>query len=258
MTSLVLTTCAIGLLIGTQPAVASSLESIFQSGNRAFATGNTRQAIQSYHQLIKFGVDDPDVYFNLGTAYARLEKYGHAIRCFERAARLQPGDDSIDRNLRLAMETLNSQHAQKFPGAITQTQPPLRYALLRDLTVNTLALAMLFLNLLAFGLLGARAFCSPRPLRLGLSVVSGVAAFALVVSVLLLFAKLGMLGQGRDAVVLKERASLTDRPSIEAIVRGQALQGERALIHEQEGKFYRVTFTDGRRGWMHLKDVGEI
>jgi len=72
-----------------------TLGAMFSGGNEAFFRGDFAAAIGHYEQLVDAGVRDPDVYFNLATAYARHHDLGHAILYFERASRLSSSDDDI-------------------------------------------------------------------------------------------------------------------------------------------------------------------
>ena len=81
------------------PAAAQRLETIFAEANAAYFAGDYDAAAAGYERLVSAGVDDADVSFNLATAHAKARRYGQAIRWYERALWLAPGDDDAERGL---------------------------------------------------------------------------------------------------------------------------------------------------------------
>ncbi len=234
-----------------------SLEAIFHRANTAYNLGHYTNAAKDYQRLIALGVQDPDVYFNLGTAYAKLEKYGHAIRALERAFRLNPSDTRIEKAIALANQMLAERHTQSSEGTLVQYQPPFLHSLLRRMTLTFLGILSLCLNIVCFGLLIIKRIFQRETLNLIATVGSGTTALGLFITGALILAKLGIGGHD-EAIVLHDQASLRQGPTSKATEHGQALEGEHTLVLNKEGEYYLVSFTDGRRGWMHAKNVGKI
>lgn len=66
-----------------------------------YAAEKFQQAAQVYERILKQG-DNADIYYNLGNTYYRLHDIAHAILNYERAANREPGDSDIRFNLTLA------------------------------------------------------------------------------------------------------------------------------------------------------------
>ena len=150
---------------------------------------------------------DPDVYFNLGDAYARLGKLGLAVLDFERASRLAPDDAEIAQALTAARTALGKRRSEQQGEATVQTRPPLIDALVQPYQENSLAGLTLALDALLFLLLFARPRARGEVLRTGLAVGVACAASLLVISGSALFLKRGGGSEGRAAVVLRERVA---------------------------------------------------
>src|SRR5258706_5768809 len=95
----------VSLLIAA-PALADD----FKSANALYDAGKFAEAAAAYE---KIEPKTANVYFNLGNALFRQEKYGPALLNYERARRLAPRDPDILANLNfaqqhLAVEELNS------------------------------------------------------------------------------------------------------------------------------------------------------
>jgi tetratricopeptide (TPR) repeat protein len=237
---------------------AESLTEIFRAGNAALFHGELRGAALCYQRLVDAGVRDPDVYFNLGGAHARLGELGSAIVDFERAARLAPADADIAQALSAARTALGKRRSEQQGEATVQTRPPLVEALVRPYQENTLAVLTLALDLLFFGLLVARRSARAETLRTGLAIAAVSAALLLCITGSALFLKRGGLTEGQAAVVLREGADLREGPDPRARARSTAHEGENARALQRDGAFVRVHTVGGQEGWMHTNDVGVV
>ncbi|GAB4256297.1 MAG: tetratricopeptide repeat protein [Deferrisomatales bacterium] len=68
----------------------------------AYEAGRYGEAAQAFEALAEGGVENPDLYYNLGNAYWKQGDLGRAILWYERAARLAPGDPDLRYNLEIA------------------------------------------------------------------------------------------------------------------------------------------------------------
>ncbi|MEW6775700.1 MAG: tetratricopeptide repeat protein [Bdellovibrionota bacterium] len=90
------------LLLAAFPLRAQASESaaaLYNEGNRLWKEGNYSVAAGKYEEARLLGVRDARLEYNLGCAEARLGDVGRARLAFERAARLDPGDEDVRHNL---------------------------------------------------------------------------------------------------------------------------------------------------------------
>lgn len=91
------------LVLASFPAArAETPEELFERGNAAYQSARYDEAATAYETIVKYGIRDPRVEYNLGNAYFRLGNLGRAILHYERAHRLSPVDGDILANLELA------------------------------------------------------------------------------------------------------------------------------------------------------------
>lgn len=76
--------------------------SMLDSANSAYARGDFEKAANLYEDISKMGFEAPELYFNLGNAYFKLDKVGMSILNYERAKKLSPFDEDLKFNLKLA------------------------------------------------------------------------------------------------------------------------------------------------------------
>lgn len=90
-------------------SVSFGQDSRFTKANTLFQDGKFDEAKNGYLDILKTGVQSPELYYNLGNAYYKTGDLASAILNYERASLLAPGDEDIKENLDLA----NSQIVDK-------------------------------------------------------------------------------------------------------------------------------------------------
>jgi hypothetical protein len=245
-------------VLGARTARAQPIERIFAAGNEAYYRGDLAGAARQYRRLLDAGVTDPDVYFNLATAEARLSHLGQAVLYLERGLWLRPGDETAEQELAIARGALGRRRAEREGQATVQARPPLIEALVRPLSADLLAWLVLGLDVLLFALLLLRPRVRREALRLGLAISSPLIALLLLASAWALAVKGDWFTEGRAAIVLREGAELREGPDAGAQVRSSVHEGQSARLSRTEGSFVRVQLAGGDRGWMKQSDVAAI
>jgi hypothetical protein len=240
------------------PARAESLERIFGSANEAYFHGDLAKAAAQYQRLVDASVQDPDVYFNLGLARARLGQLGAAVLCFERSLWLRGGDEMVEAELTAVRARLGGRRAEREGEATVQARPPMAQALVRPLSADSLAWSLIACNAVFFALLLIRPRVRWEAWRLGMAIAIPLVALLLVGSGLGLAVKTGVFAQGGNAIVLREGAQLREGPDAQAQVRTVAHEGDGARGSEREGAFVHVQLATGARGWIDQRDIGTI
>lgn len=80
-------------------AAQSSNEEIFAKANAAYDQNNFDEAISSYLLLLQRGVRQPEVYYNLGTAYFKNDQLGLAVAAYRHSLELDPSFKQAVENL---------------------------------------------------------------------------------------------------------------------------------------------------------------
>ena len=109
---------ALALALAPTLAHAQSLPALFHDANEAASLGNHRVAAVGYEQLLELGVDDADVFYDLGLAYAHLGQHGRAVAAFERAIRVRPGDAGALAGLEASRAVLGRRRAERAGEAV--------------------------------------------------------------------------------------------------------------------------------------------
>lgn len=94
----------LALLFAFTASHAGSGIPLLDSANAAYNRKDFQKAVTQYEQLIGLGTTAPEIYYNLGNSYYRLNRTGYAILNYERAHKLAPADPDITHNLELARQ----------------------------------------------------------------------------------------------------------------------------------------------------------
>jgi tetratricopeptide (TPR) repeat protein len=95
-------TLVIALLTSIRVSSATPPDSLVELGNRAYNNANYQQAIENYLSVIDVGYGSAGLFYNLANSYFKLNDIPSAILYYEKALKLNPKDEDINFNLRLA------------------------------------------------------------------------------------------------------------------------------------------------------------
>ena len=77
-------------------------QSSLEQANQAYSNADYETAVSLYESIATAGYESAELYFNLGNAYFKVGNIPSAILFYEKAAKLDPTDESIRFNLELA------------------------------------------------------------------------------------------------------------------------------------------------------------
>jgi tetratricopeptide (TPR) repeat protein len=241
--------------IGTLPlaglAQPDRLDRAFDRGTAAYRQGQYDRAVTHYRAVLDTGYASAALYYNLGTAYARLERPGPAIRYYEKARRLRPDDARLRHNLEQVRR-----RAGVYPEPLGEGSPRLLGALVRGW--SPLVLFGAGLLLVGGGLVAAVWGARPRrPDPWRRPHVRGLLGGGLLLV-------LGALGTSyaqsldRRAVVVASEAPVRARPAPEAASDTTLPEGRMVEMGDRRGQWQEVRLADGTTGWVPVRALGDV
>jgi len=239
-------------------AAAQHMEKIFSDANGHFFEGRHGEAIAGYRALVEAGVDDGDVYYNLGSAHARLGQLGYAVLYLERAMVASGGDDDTRRALRDVRELLGKRAAERDGEAIVQTRPPLVEALVEPFAERTVAWSVVASLWLLFGMLMLRRSGLIPAARVSLGAGAAISAVLVALASGALAVRTGALHDGSRAVIVEPGYGLQEGPDPRAKSRAKLSEGGLARVIDREGRWVRLRTDQGHDGWAHADAVGLV
>jgi len=73
----------------------SAQEKVFDQANQLYNDEKYEQAIEKYQAILNAKFESPELYYNLGNAYAKLDELGEAIYYLEKAKKMKPDDEDF-------------------------------------------------------------------------------------------------------------------------------------------------------------------
>ncbi len=246
---------ALGLLLAGATAGAVSARELLGRALSAEARGDLPTAARSLEELVAAGVDGDGVLYDLGTVYARQERYGEAIWCFERVLRRSPLAWETRSNLRSTRLRLARRDAGRSGQAVVEQAVPLR------VQVGELVPLGWSVVLGVIGQLGVVLAVWRR--RRVTSELEGVGmTVALVLSLVLTAGSLGLVAARRalpsEAVVLHGGLRLRQTARVDGIPDTVVREGERVERVSRDGVFTRVKTLGGATGWLESGELGGL
>lgn len=237
---------------------ADSLESIFKSADNDFWNGEYEKAREKYERLENLGMADASLSYNLGTVYARLGKLGEAVLHYERALRLEPGQDDARYNLSVIREFIARRASEAGRDAdLVPSAGPWR-ATLDRFSSSGAALIFLVFHLALFAVLGIRRFISAEMPRLSLGVLSGVIFVLTLSTFAVAVGKWHQDTHEKEAVIIREGAvDILEGPGSE-VKRFSLEEGSRVKLLETRGQWIHLQDLEGRDGWLSADTLGRI
>lgn len=219
----------------------------FKAANALYDVGKFADAAAAYERI------EPKtaaVYFNLGNAMFRQEKFGRAILNYERARRLAPRDPDVLANLKFAEQRLAVNELNTPPTAYRRL---VRTVMGRRTTTewSRYEVGALWLTMLAV----AGAIWLPRA-RTGTLLVAVIAGLATAATASILIA------QARTApvaVIVAGKADARFAPTADATVHFGLPEGAKVSVREDRGAWLLVERADNQQGWVPadaLENIG--
>ena len=241
------------LLFVSLSALASSAQNK-SLADSAYTEGNYQQAIAIYDSLLQQGVS-PELYYNLGNCYYRLDDMTHAVLYYERALKMAPGDADIRFNLQMARsKTIDKIIPESEMFFVTwyhslvnmsSTDGWARLALIALALAVVLALVYLFSNriwLRKIGFFGAF-------IVLAVFVVSNICAYSQRQATL----------HRRGAIIMESAVNVKSTPSKNGTDLFILHEGTKVVVTDDSMREWKeIRVADGKEGWVETKVIEVI
>lgn len=229
----------------------SSVEELFSLANLAYADGRYEEAIKSYGDIAGKGLVNPDVYYNLGNAYAKAGEKGKAIHSYEKSLELLPDMEDTRYNLALIKSQLLIDNNK------VDARSPLE-KIAASLSFNASAKFFLTGFSVLFLALTAIIMTDNKILK-----KSGSRAL-LIISALTIFSgsfsayKLYLQERNNEGIIISNEATLYEVPMEQGKAGYDIPEGLKVTIMNKGKDWLKVSTSDGIVGWLKVESVGLI
>ncbi|MBP1676167.1 MAG: Tetratricopeptide 1 repeat-containing protein [Bacteroidetes bacterium] len=241
------------VLMSVSGAVTSQNNPL-KKANDLYSRGDYEGAAVAYEQIIKEQGVAPELYFNLGNAYYKLNETGKSILNYERALRLDPSYDDARFNLNLA--------GQKVVDNVVQVPS---FFLVRWLDIltkqfNSNQWFVVSLTIFILSLVGFLIFVFGVDVRLRkLSFyIAGVFLGAALVTLFFSGIRKNQLMGHKEAVIMSGVIVVKSSPDKSGTDLFQLHEGTKVKVKSSLGEWTEIVVGNGGVGWVENNAIEKI
>ncbi len=244
-------------VVVTQSAVdwaQLSDDELWDMANTHYVNGNFQEAEQCYKAILGRGKHSAKLYYNLANTYFKLNDIGNAILYYNRALRIEPGNDDIRYNLEVAQEHTKDR-IEQVPEFFLTTW----LRAVRNMFGNTTwgILTLVFVALMAVCVL--LYLLATRLSMRKAGFYGGLVAMILAICSSY-FASQGRreIVEHREAVVMSASVSVKSSPDRSATDLFVLHEGTLVEITDSMNEWQEIVIADGKKGWVRSGQIEVI
>jgi len=235
-------------------ANASVFQEDIAAANKAYAENKFNVAIELYQKIVKSNFESAELYYNLGNAYFKTNNFPSALLYYEKAKKLDPGNEKINFNINVANT--------KIIDKIEELPLPFYKRWFADFqhwfAVDTWAVLSLiflvtFLASVAIYLIGNTVTVRKIFFWLGLllllfTLVSGINAYS----------QYRDLKSSREAIIFEPTVNVKSSPDAGSQDIFVIHEGTKVKITDKVGTWIEIKIANGSDGWIQESTVAMI
>lgn len=227
---------------------------LVDKANKAYADGLYAEAAELYRKVAASGNEAPELYYNLGNACFKMNDFPGAILWYERAKRLDPGNEDISFNLNVA----NDKIADKIEPVPEMFYRRWYFGLVNRLSADGWAWISVICFLAAFAaatlyLVAIRMFFRKAGFW------SGTIFLLLFLFTLLFALSAGNQAQNvQEAVIFTPSVTVKSSPDDKSVDLFVLHEGTKVRIMDQIGEWYEIRIANGSVGWLQSTAMERI
>ena len=242
------------LLFLSAPVFAQDLDALWERANHSYTAGDYPAAIEQYDSIRREGYTSARLYYNMGNAYYKDNRIGRAVLYYNKALRLDPGNDDIKHNLAVA-NTYVRDRIDTVPEFFLKTwaRDMMYWAGTDTWTILSLVFFAVALALVLLYLLGNR--MSHRKAGFYGAIVCLLFSIGSLV-----FASIERrkIQHPDEAVIMITAAPVKSEPNNGSKDIFVLHEGTKVRIAGELGEWREIVIADGNRGWIEMKSIEMI
>lgn len=227
---------------------------LWDAANTAYLRSDYREAIRTYEAILARDLHSVKLYYNLAGAYFKDGRLGEAILYYHRALQLDPSDEDIRHNLKVA-EQHTVDRIDRIPEFFLKS-----WGRTLRTTLSGTAWTILSLVLLALSLGSLLLYLLSQRISLRKAGFFGTLAGLLLFVAATSFAAASRreVVDKHKAVVLSTAVSVKSSPDKAATDLFVIHEGTTLTLGEELGDWQEVKLSDGKKGWLERRHIEAI
>ena len=244
----------VSLLMGIVGIYAQSPSDQIRNAGTFYSEGKYTEAAAIYEEIISNGYASPELFYNLGNAYFKLNQIPSAILFYEKARKLNPQDEDILFNLNLANSRI-----------IDKIEPLPEFFLkrwwhsFRDITtVDNWATTSVIFFILTLTAICAFILSNSYQIR-RIALIGGIVVIVISgVSTMMAAQKYNSNTRSESAIIFTPTVAVKSSPSEKSIDLFVIHEGTKVFLTDSVEGWSEVRIADGNKGWIKSSDFQAI
>ena len=225
-----------------------------QQAEEAYKNENYAQAAELYEQLLQEKGESPQIYYNLGNTYYKIDEIGKAILNYERAHILDPSDKDIQFNLEMTKT--------KKVDAIEQTEPILLKRWINNVkdTLGEKGWAITAITLFTLFLISLFLFFFGRTILLKkIGFYVGLSALLLsIIANTFAYMQRNKIEERKDAIIMAATVTVKSSPDKSGTDLFILHEGTKVSIKSTLTNWTEIELPNGNVGWIENNKLEKI
>lgn len=253
MAGLTMTMIFVLLLLKTN-SFAQTPDELMKSANKFYQQGNYELAIQSYQKILGQGFESGATYYNLGNAYFKTGKLGYAIYSYEKGLKIEPNDEDLAYNLKIA----NSRTVDKI------TQLPKLFivswweGLVTSLNISGWSFIVIIIFWILLGSIAIYIFSRRVNLQRISFLIGSISLSLFIIAAFILFARINREAATDYGILLESTYSVKVAPDIKSNDAFVIHEGIKFTLEDHVNDWSKIRLIDGKVGWIQQNAFGRI
>lgn len=226
----------------------------FEEANKLYTSKQFDKALAIYLELAQKNEPTANLYYNIGNCYYRLNELGNAIVYYEKAYKLNPDDESIQKNLKIAnaktidkITPVSKLFIYKWIDDLTQLNSPTLFAVWSIVFIwFSVGFAILF-------------FVTRKSSTRKLSFYSSAFLFVMFIITLWLgFNSENYHKQTHNGIIIAKSVYVKSSPDASSTDLFILHEGTKFEIKDNVSDWFQIRLANGATGWIEEKHFGKI
>jgi tetratricopeptide (TPR) repeat protein len=233
---------------------ATENQLIIAKANKAYTDGLFTNAVDLYKQVLSSGNESWELYYNLGNSYFKMNDFASAILYYEKAKKLNPGNEDVNFNLRVTnnkiadkIEPLPELFYKRWYRNLVELFPVDQWA---RITILTFILSLFFA---LFYVMSQSVYLR----KMGFW--AGILFFILsLFTVYLSVQNYSTLQNNTEAIIFAPTVTIKSSPDEKSIDLFVLHEGTKVNILDNIGNWYEIRIANGSVGWLPVSSLEKI
>lgn len=242
------------ILLICNSSFANQSNFVFDSANVSYSKGDFEKAIEQYEDLVESNTVSFEVYFNLANAYYKTKTIGLAILNYEKAKKLNPNDEDLIINLKLA----NQKAEDKIDAAPQLFLAEWKNGIVDLFDEKNWSVLCILLFAVSLFLIGLYIVSQNNTLK-KLGFFTGIVL--LIATIFIFFIaqnKYELTKNSSNAIVISGTATITGSPNEKGTKLFILHEGTKVIITEEQNEWTEIKIANGNVGWIKSNLIAKI